>query len=704
MRGLPPSVRTLIHCVFHATEPHGDIYTKISPCVDGDVPVVPHIVRTREPHGPDMRAELGIPRGATVFGRHGGLETFSIDFARWAVVEVAAARPDVYFLFLNTYPMHEKRANIIYIERTSDEEAVARFIRTCDAMLHARDGGETFGLACAEFSAHQRPVLTSTAHDDDGRGRMHLDVLGAHAACRPFFYRDHASLVDLLMKFQRDHSRGDVHAYRAYEPRRVMATFERVFLGGKPGRGFISVLSAEERGLAPATTAADAAAPSATTSNAGSDEPAHVRREQQWAAACENGTVHLEALGCVGLPGENGVFLSCCRWPLPRGHTSTGGSAEGDGGLLHVFRSDALATFADSAIRAAYQPAYSRVPTDILSEVETAVKCDSRRLSTGEDPRVFMHAGRVYVVDNTLDACRLIELDHAKLRGGVTQAARVYRVALSGKNLTFLPAADDGGGGDGPPELLLVHWFVPLRVYRVGLPEELEEPYATLECIFAQGEHDEHIPHGSMEGAHGERRASSHVPAVHTPIAVGDVEPMAAGAVEPIVVGDVAQIGRGAPPDDEYRGGTPGRPAGRGVWWGLLHRTHMQGGRLVHDPYAWCVRRHSCGLAHGHGFVARLTPVEVRGRPLSSCVLDPCSIFECSNFEGMRRRARERRRSSAGEEAACTRSVRNGDDDDDQPDSEEESEELALLVTTAESEKGWFEPQAFRTGVWRLVV
>ena len=61
--------RTLIHAVFDARVPHGTAFAKISPCVPGAAPVVPHIVRRASPHGPDLRVELGIPHDATVFGR-----------------------------------------------------------------------------------------------------------------------------------------------------------------------------------------------------------------------------------------------------------------------------------------------------------------------------------------------------------------------------------------------------------------------------------------------------------------------------------------------------------------------------------------------------------------------------------------------------------------------------------------------------------
>ena len=67
------------------------------------VPVVPHIVRPRDAIGGDMRRELGIAPSTTVFGRYGGADTFSIDFAQSAVVDVAKACPEsVVFLFMNT--------------------------------------------------------------------------------------------------------------------------------------------------------------------------------------------------------------------------------------------------------------------------------------------------------------------------------------------------------------------------------------------------------------------------------------------------------------------------------------------------------------------------------------------------------------------------------------------------------------------------
>ena len=228
-------VHTCVHAVFDAGEPHGDTFARISPCVPGSAtPVVPHIVRRRESHGRNLRAELGIPLEAMVYGRHGGYQTFDIDFVHEAVLEVACSRPDIYFILLNTAPfgVGPPPSNVIHLPNTLvDDNEKAAFVRTCDAMLHARARGETFGLAIAEFAAYGRPVLTSSAHHDGGIARFHLDVL----ADRGFYYHDKASCVALLTTFDRCAAlaKGGAYwqaPYQPYAPERVMRTFRSVFL------------------------------------------------------------------------------------------------------------------------------------------------------------------------------------------------------------------------------------------------------------------------------------------------------------------------------------------------------------------------------------------------------------------------------------------------------------------------------------------
>ena len=209
---VPFRTRVLVHAVFDGRTPHGDAYAKISPCVPSvglNVPVVPHIVRRRACEGTDLRAELGIPPDATVFGRHGGYDVFDILEAREAVLSVARQRADIYFVLLNTKPLRMDEygqaawdklpRNIIHLEATLDEARKAAFILTCDAMIHARRSGESFGLAvCTQ--AHLEHTLTSE-HCHAADDLTHTCVLpvcsvadrrvlcrqpaGAHLQCAP---------------------------------------------------------------------------------------------------------------------------------------------------------------------------------------------------------------------------------------------------------------------------------------------------------------------------------------------------------------------------------------------------------------------------------------------------------------------------------------------------------------------------------------
>jgi hypothetical protein len=259
-----PHVRVLLHYVFDGSDGNvgssaADVrFARISSVVPGASPVVPHIVQPiiqSNDHAPDLRSELGIPADATVFGRHGAYETFDIGFVREAVVEIAASSPSIYFVFMHTAPFVQ-RPNVLHINRSCDPDRKAAFIRTCDAMIHGRSNGETFGLAVAEFSAANKPVITSAAHHDGGKARFHLDALAAHGThCERLFYEDKASLLALLAGFDRAvMAMHDWRAHRSYEPEAVMATFASVFLSGKssapdsvPACAIVEAAADEER-------------------------------------------------------------------------------------------------------------------------------------------------------------------------------------------------------------------------------------------------------------------------------------------------------------------------------------------------------------------------------------------------------------------------------------------------------------------------
>jgi hypothetical protein len=222
-RARPPHGRLAVHCVFEARQPHGDVYAAISDWVAEHrgapgTPVVPYMVQVPDLDG-DLRDELGVPRDATVLGRHGGFETFDIPFVHAAVRAAALERGDLWFLFLNTRRFAD-HPRIVHLPACIEPERKVAFVNSCDAMLHARAEGETFGLAVAEFSARNKPVITWLGSPD----RAHIEVLGT----KGLYYRDAGSLLRILRAFRP--VQGDFDAFsRRFAPAVVMQSFARVF-------------------------------------------------------------------------------------------------------------------------------------------------------------------------------------------------------------------------------------------------------------------------------------------------------------------------------------------------------------------------------------------------------------------------------------------------------------------------------------------
>lgn len=218
--------KNAVHAVFpQKIEPHGDVYAYISEWFtqlfpELNLPFVPYMVRVH-PTQQNLREELKIPREALVFGRHGGATTFNVPSAQEAVIEVAKKRSDIFFLFLNTDEFCSL-PNVIFLPKTTDFEYKAKFINSCDAMLHARWRGETFGLACAEFSVKNKPIITWR----EPRERAHIEILGEHA----YYFSTKQELVDILLNFKKEpHKEWDVYS-KPYNPQAVMQQFDTIFI------------------------------------------------------------------------------------------------------------------------------------------------------------------------------------------------------------------------------------------------------------------------------------------------------------------------------------------------------------------------------------------------------------------------------------------------------------------------------------------
>lgn len=222
-----PGVINCVHAMFLSEEFHGDRFAYVSPWASRvmtgrEDSHVPHLVPRLESEE-NLRKQLQIPAGARVFGRHGGWDTFNIPFVHREVFRHARSHPRDHFVFLNTKPIRgtESLANVHYLPGTADPARKAAFLATCDAMIHGRDTGETFGLAVGEFAVLGKPVITFGL----SRERAHLEMLGKEGR----IYNDGRRLRELLADLQPGQAPGT--GYETWtDASRVMAVFAHRFL------------------------------------------------------------------------------------------------------------------------------------------------------------------------------------------------------------------------------------------------------------------------------------------------------------------------------------------------------------------------------------------------------------------------------------------------------------------------------------------
>lgn len=209
----------LVHAVFTTQFPHGTIYAAISQSLNNlyrtHVPVVPYMVYL-ENTDETFRQELGIPHDAIVIGRHGSYDSFDIPFVHDAVVKILNKYTNMYFVTMNTKPF-ASHPRILYLPRTTDLKVKRKFINTCTLMLHARARGETFGLACGEFSISKKPIVTYGLSKE----KSHTDILGSKCTT----YRNQQELFHI---FDNGTWNIDVstNGYMDYTPEAVMSIFD----------------------------------------------------------------------------------------------------------------------------------------------------------------------------------------------------------------------------------------------------------------------------------------------------------------------------------------------------------------------------------------------------------------------------------------------------------------------------------------------
>jgi hypothetical protein len=173
--------KLLVHCVTQTVPIEGVrfAYTAkwLSDTLTGGLaPFVPYVVALPK-HNFNLRSQLGIPEDSVVFGRIGGGYSWNIRFVDQVIGTYCRINPNARFVFVNTPRLmpYMDVPNAIFLGPIIHNENLKRaFINTCDAMIHARSEGETFGLACGEFVFCGKPVITYEYSPE----AAHLEMLG----------------------------------------------------------------------------------------------------------------------------------------------------------------------------------------------------------------------------------------------------------------------------------------------------------------------------------------------------------------------------------------------------------------------------------------------------------------------------------------------------------------------------------------------
>lgn len=219
-----------VHSVFQWYDPHGDVYAYISEWLAKKITAdynatseqlwVPYVVHMPPPNY-DTREHLGIGKDKFVIGRSGGYNTFDIQYVKDTIGKVLEKRNDIVFLFANTEKFID-HPNAIFMSPFFGQQQKSNFINACDAMIHARTLGESFGLSICEFLFWNKPVLSC----EYGYDRNHVEMLKPHG----LLYHNENELfekLNLLKDFVGKNYRSIVDPFGPYK---TIKKFEAVYL------------------------------------------------------------------------------------------------------------------------------------------------------------------------------------------------------------------------------------------------------------------------------------------------------------------------------------------------------------------------------------------------------------------------------------------------------------------------------------------
>ena len=220
---LSVNIPTIVHCVFSMEQPHGDLYIAVSEALANKYKsnrYLPHMVgMTPILHKRNLRKRLKIPENAIVIGRHGGMDTFNLEFVRGCIAQIVSSTDNIYFLFMNT-PVFFHSPKIIHLDRNSDLDFKEEFINSCDAGIEASTLGHTFGLSCAEFSVNNKPMLI---YNGNVWNNAHIKIMGD----KGIYFKTKEDLLFLIQIISgKKYDKKDLNAYRDFTAEKIAGEFQ----------------------------------------------------------------------------------------------------------------------------------------------------------------------------------------------------------------------------------------------------------------------------------------------------------------------------------------------------------------------------------------------------------------------------------------------------------------------------------------------
>ena len=217
------SCKTIIHSVFTLEEPHGDAYTSLSEWLNihhnTKYDNIHYMVRVFDCEE-NLRDELNIPKNAIVYGTYSGADCFNIDYIKKCVTDLSKEDNNIYYIFLNIIPFCEETKYVRFLKGTSDMKRKRMFINTCDAMLYGRDGGETFGLSCGEFSICNKPIIARSKE----HSASHLYILDD----KIIKHNNYDELYSILTNWNKYKIDVKENGYKLFTPEYCMNEFNNV--------------------------------------------------------------------------------------------------------------------------------------------------------------------------------------------------------------------------------------------------------------------------------------------------------------------------------------------------------------------------------------------------------------------------------------------------------------------------------------------